>query len=115
MWINPSEDITIFPRNFMIQINKCCTEVSGLLTPCTDYNAIFFLEGRIRVGSGSFLLNEIENCGEGIVRRLVGDRHGVTAIEYGLIAALIAVAAVGIMTTVGGNLSSTFSDIASNL
>lgn len=65
--------------------------------------------------SGSVLLNRIENYGERIVRRLVGDRHGVTAIEYGLIAALIAVAAVGIMSTVGTNLSSTFSDVAANL
>lgn len=67
------------------------------------------------MGSGSFLLDGIENYGEGILRRLVGDRRGVTAIEYGLIAALIAVAAVVIMGTVGTNLSSTFSDVASNL
>ena len=65
--------------------------------------------------SSSFLVNRFENYGEGIVRRLVGDRQGVTAIEYGLIAALIAVAAVVIMGTVGTNLTSTFSDIASNL
>jgi pilus assembly protein Flp/PilA len=37
--------------------------------------------------------------------RLISDRSGVTAIEYGLIAALIAVAAVVVMGTVGGNLS----------
>ena len=65
--------------------------------------------------SSTFLLNKIENYGPGIVRRLVRDRRGVTAIEYGLIAALIAVAAVVIMGTVGTNLSSTFSDVASNL
>ena len=67
------------------------------------------------MGSSSFLRNSIENHGEWIVRRLVGDRRGVTAIEYGLIAALIAVAAVVIMGTVGTNLSSTFSDVAANL
>jgi pilus assembly protein Flp/PilA len=67
------------------------------------------------VDSSSFLRNRIENYGEGIVWQFVGDRHGVTAIEYGLIAALIAVAAVVIMGTVGTNLTSTFSDIASNL
>jgi pilus assembly protein Flp/PilA len=43
------------------------------------------------------------------------DSRGVTAIEYGLIAALIAVAAVVIMGTVGTNLTSTFSQVASNL
>jgi pilus assembly protein Flp/PilA len=47
--------------------------------------------------------------------KLLRDQSGVTAIEYGLIAALIAVAAVGIMTTVGGNLSGTFSTVASKL
>jgi pilus assembly protein Flp/PilA len=69
----------------------------------------------MRVDSSTFPRNRIENQGDGAVRRLVGDRRGVTAIEYGLIAALIAVAAVVIMGTVGTNLSSTFSDIAANL
>jgi pilus assembly protein Flp/PilA len=67
------------------------------------------------VDSSSVLLNSIENYGQRMVRRLIGDRHGVTAIEYGLIAALIAVAAVVIMGTVGTNLSSTFSDVAAYL
>jgi pilus assembly protein Flp/PilA len=47
--------------------------------------------------------------------RLIKDESGVTAIEYGLIAALIAVAAVTVMTTVGTNLSSTFSKVAASL
>ena len=49
------------------------------------------------------------------VFRLIEDTSGVTAIEYGLIAALIAVAAVTIMGTVGTNLSSTFNTISTNL
>jgi pilus assembly protein Flp/PilA len=47
--------------------------------------------------------------------RLLDDEAGVTAVEYGLIAALIAVAAVTIMTTVGTNLSTTFSKVAAKL
>jgi pilus assembly protein Flp/PilA len=47
--------------------------------------------------------------------RLIKDRSGVTAIEYGLIAALIAVAAVVVMGTVGTNLSDVFSEVASSL
>ncbi len=47
--------------------------------------------------------------------RLFKNEDGVTAIEYGLIAALIAVAAVTVMTTVGTNLSNTFNTIATNL
>ena len=48
-------------------------------------------------------------------RRLMKNEEGVTAIEYGLIAALIAIAAVVIMATVGTNLSQTFSKIAASL
>jgi pilus assembly protein Flp/PilA len=47
--------------------------------------------------------------------RLMKNEEGVTAIEYGLIAALIAVAAVVVMGTVGTNLSTTFSEVASSL
>ena len=47
--------------------------------------------------------------------RLLMDRRGATAIEYGLIAALIAVAAVVVMGQVGTNLSSTFNTVAANL
>ena len=47
--------------------------------------------------------------------RLLKNEDGATAIEYGLIAALIAVAAVTVMGTVGTNLSSTFNTVANNL
>ena len=47
--------------------------------------------------------------------RMLRDRSGATAIEYGLIAALIAVAAVATMTTVGTNLSSIFGTVGSSL
>ena len=49
------------------------------------------------------------------VRRLMEETNGVTAIEYGLIAALIAIAAILAMTAVGTSLSDTFSYIASEL
>ena len=47
--------------------------------------------------------------------KLVKNEDGATAIEYGLIAALIAVAAVTVMGTVGTNLSSIFNTVASDL
>lgn len=46
---------------------------------------------------------------------LIKDESGVTAIEYALIAALIAVAAIGAFTLVGTDLSNTFSTVASKL
>jgi pilus assembly protein Flp/PilA len=49
------------------------------------------------------------------IARLLKNEDGATAIEYGLIAALIAVAAVTVMGTVGTNLSSTFNSVATQL
>ena len=43
------------------------------------------------------------------------DRRGVTAMEYGLIAALVATAIIGAITTLGTNLSALFTAIAGNL
>ncbi len=40
------------------------------------------------------------------------DKRGVTALEYGLIASLIAIAIVGAVTTFGSNLSKEFTYIA---
>jgi pilus assembly protein Flp/PilA len=47
--------------------------------------------------------------------RFMNDESGATAIEYGLIAALIAVAIIAAATTLGGNLSNVFSTIATTL
>ena len=66
-------------------------------------------------GCVSFLLGLVEGKDSRIVRRLTEDRHGVTAIEYGLIAALIAIAAIVMMGLVGTNLTNTFSTVASAL
>lgn len=49
------------------------------------------------------------------IKQLLKNESGVTAIEYGLIAALIAVAAVTVMGTVGTNLKNTFNTVATNL
>jgi len=46
---------------------------------------------------------------------LMKNEDGATAIEYGLIAALIAVAAIAAFQLVGTNLSSTFHNIATQL
>ena len=46
---------------------------------------------------------------------LFENRDGATAVEYGLIAALIAVAAVTVMTSAGRNLGSVFTTVAKNL
>jgi pilus assembly protein Flp/PilA len=42
-------------------------------------------------------------------------RRGARAIEYGLLAAMIALAIVLVLTTTGGNLTSTFGSVSSSL
>jgi len=48
-------------------------------------------------------------------KRLATDESGATAIEYGLIAALIAVAAIVAFQLVGTNLSGIFNSVATKL
>ena len=45
--------------------------------------------------------------------RFVKDESGATAIEYGLIAALVSVAAIGALTALGGSLSNLFTTVSS--
>jgi pilus assembly protein Flp/PilA len=47
-----------------------------------------------------------------MLRRFFADERGATAIEYGLIAALIAVLAIGSMTIFGNSLSGMFGRVA---
>ena len=50
-----------------------------------------------------------------IFARFAQDESGATAIEYGLIAALIAVAIIAAATALGGNLSNLFNRISTRL
>ena len=49
------------------------------------------------------------------INKLFRDEAGATAIEYGLIAALIAVAAITAMQGLGNELSSTFSTVSTKM
>jgi pilus assembly protein Flp/PilA len=49
------------------------------------------------------------------ITKLLKNEDGATAIEYGLIAALIAVAAIGAFTAVGTSLTATFNNVAGKL
>lgn len=50
-----------------------------------------------------------------IVRKLFKNEEGATAIEYGLIAALIAVAAIVAMGQLGNTLSNTFTEVENSM
>jgi pilus assembly protein Flp/PilA len=49
------------------------------------------------------------------IRKMLKDSKGATAIEYGLIAALIAVAAITAMRSVGTSVTGTFTNVASGM
>jgi len=48
-----------------------------------------------------------------LVNKFLKDEEGATAIEYGLIAALISVAIIAAVGAIGTNLSTTFSEVSS--
>ena len=50
-----------------------------------------------------------------MLTKLWNDKRGVTAIEYGLIAALIAVAIIGILSAVGTSLTGVFTSVNAQL
>lgn len=49
------------------------------------------------------------------LNRFANDESGATAIEYGLIASLIAVAIIGAVTTLGNKLTATFNAVSDEL
>jgi pilus assembly protein Flp/PilA len=69
------------------------------------------------MGNLSLLLGSVAPKGgtNETVRRVIEETCGVTAIEYGLIAALIAIAAILAFTAVGTSLSDVFNLIAGDL
>ena len=50
-----------------------------------------------------------------ILKKIRKDESGATAIEYGLIAALVSVAAIGALTAMGGSLNTMFQTVSNSL
>ena len=50
-----------------------------------------------------------------VIRNLIKDESGATAIEYGLIAALVSVAAIGALTAMGTSLNTMFTAVSTAL
>jgi pilus assembly protein Flp/PilA len=50
-----------------------------------------------------------------VVKKFVANESGATAIEYALIASLVAVAIIAAVTTLGKKLQNTFNEVSSNL
>jgi pilus assembly protein Flp/PilA len=71
-----------------------------------------FLPGRVLLSRG--IARADSGLGGALIRLLTGD-HGVTAIEYTMIAALIALAIVVAVTQIGGFVKTSFQTVASPL
>ncbi len=71
--------------------------------------------GRSKVGTCWTGVNQLESPMRNLVSHFVSDESGVTAIEYGLIAALIAVVIIGAVSSLGTGLSNTFKSVAASL
>jgi pilus assembly protein Flp/PilA len=65
--------------------------------------------------AGAFGCPKAELDMSNLFHRFLEDRSGATAIEYGLIAALIAVVIIGTLTAIGTNLSTTLNSVSTNL
>ena len=50
-----------------------------------------------------------------MIRKFLKDQSAATMVEYGLIAALVSVAAITALTTLGSNLNGTFTKVADNV
>jgi len=50
-----------------------------------------------------------------MIARFITDEEGATAIEYGLIAALVAVAIIAALTALGGSLNGIFTTVTTEL
>ena len=66
-------------------------------------------------GRGFLLRSHVGDFEMAKFRKLIKNTKGATAIEYGLIAALIAVAAIGAMQGIGNKLNSTFNNVSNSL
>jgi pilus assembly protein Flp/PilA len=60
-------------------------------------------------------VKQVEAFMSNLIARFVRDESGATAIEYGLIAVLIAVAIIGGATALGSKLNATFNTIVTDL
>jgi pilus assembly protein Flp/PilA len=67
------------------------------------------------LGSGQALGNLSEDSMSNSLSHLITDESGVTAIEYGLIAALVAVFIIGAVSNLGTSLTNVFASVAASL
>jgi len=87
----------------------------GLFTMqiCDAFDRFSLNRGRAAGAAG--YVTQVEEIVMTAIRQFLRDEAGATAIEYGLIAALVSVAGIGALTALGGSLSGIFSFVSSTL
>ena len=93
---------------------------ANFLTALRDINAAHVELTIPTAGDGNSLWEtEAMHSGEAkmknVMKKFFKNESGATAIEYGLIAALIAVAIIGAVSTLGGNAADTFDKIGTEI
>lgn len=100
----------IFRNNLLVTLNKKLTEYSiNFLLGSTSS-----IKSGLKIYKGLKMLNLIQQLKTSYTS-LIHNEDGVTAIEYGLIAALIGIAAIVGITAVGTDLQALFTKIAAAL
>ena len=81
---------------------------------CPNVAFVRIVRRHFRPGLGTQGVTKLET-NMNLISRFVRDESGATAIEYGLIAALIAVVIITGVTAVGTKLSTTFTNLSTKL
>ena len=87
--------------------------INGLFT--ASIRTFFKRSGHIVTTAAAHIAAEPRRQTMSKFLKLIRNEEGATAIEYGLIAALIAVAAIGAMQGIGNKLNTTFNNVSNNL
>jgi pilus assembly protein Flp/PilA len=88
--------------------------INAFVTLCADIPICSGGKSFVDRGT-SVKMNNRSTVMTNVFSRFVKDESGATAIEYGLIASLISIAAIAAFTAVGSKLSATFSYVAGQL
>lgn len=119
MQLHPSRLVrqSVGERSFVQQLPRECLPLRGRELKLISTSVDQANDRKTALGqpSGALILLTGKALGMAKILKLIKENSGATAIEYGLIAALISVAAIGALSAVGNNLSGTFNNISVNL
>jgi pilus assembly protein Flp/PilA len=117
-WRMQTEDVTVlFPTSKKFEIHyardssRCARFKLSLKFECP----VFSDPGKNQSKTVRYIRPDFEKGSLMILQKFLKDESGATAIEYGLIAALIAVVIITGITAVGTQLSATFTNLATTL